>query len=280
VSDPVNVIDLAFSPVTGDAWAIGGDGWLYHRHDDGTIEPVLNIPEYQVGDPDPDDQEEIPEESNPYGLTVLKDGTVVFADAANNDLVRVTADGAPSTIARFTPEMVKTDHLPPGAPEDPPLPEEIPSEAVPTTVAQGPDGFLYVGELQGFPFRPGTSEIWRIDPAANDAVCDVDAPSGGCGIYLDGFTSINDMAFGKTHGHRWTLYVYELAKDGAGAFEEGGATGEFPPAVLLEVTKHGQREIGRGQLSQPGGVVVTRRGSVFVTDGVLEENAGRLLQVR
>jgi hypothetical protein len=279
VSDPINVVDLAFSPKTGDAWFIGGDLWLYRVGPDGLPEQVFNIADYQVGDPDPDDQDDFPEESNPYGLTVLKDGDIVIADAAANDVLRVTPDGTATTIARFTRELVKTDHLGPPPPGEDPLPEEILSEAVPTSVVQGRDGYLYVSELQGFPFRPGTSEIWRIDPDAEDAVCDVDDPEGGCEVFLEGFTSINDITIAKKGKNEGALYVYELAEEGAAVFEEGFNTGEFPPAVLLEVTKHGTREIAEGQLSQPGTVMVSNAGSVYVTDGVLGENTGRVVRV-
>ena len=85
---------------------------------------MLDIAAYQADDPDPFDLEGIPDESNPYGLTVMKNGDVLIADAAGNDVIRVTPDGTPSTVARFETEMVKTDHLPPAparpaAQEDP-----------------------------------------------------------------------------------------------------------------------------------------------------------------
>ena len=48
-------------------------------------------------------------------------------------------------------ETISTDHLPPEFG----LPPEITAEAVPTSVAIGKDGAIYVGELKGFPFRPG-----------------------------------------------------------------------------------------------------------------------------
>ena len=91
-------------------------------------------------------------------------------------------------------------------------------------------------------------------------------------MYAKGFTAIQDIAFGKHDKGKSTLYVYELAKDGVLAFEEGFETGEFPPAVLLEVAKHGRRELAKGKLSQPGGIVVTRRGSVFVTDQLFQSS--------
>ncbi|MGH9252513.1 MAG: ScyD/ScyE family protein [Acidimicrobiales bacterium] len=119
---------------------------------------MLNLHEYQQEDPDPVDQEGSPEESNPYGLAVLPDGDALVADAAGNDLIRISPDGNATTMARFDLETISTDHLPPEFG----LPPEITAEAVPTSVAIGKDGAIYVGELKGFPFRPGTSHVWRI----------------------------------------------------------------------------------------------------------------------
>ena len=269
ITEPVNVMDVAVGP-DDSGWAIGGDGVLYRQEVGGDIEAVLDIFAYQASDPDPFDQEGAPTESNPYGLAVLPTGDALVADAAGNDLLRVTPEGVATTVARFDTETISTDHIP-----DPNLPPTIDSEAVPTTVTVGPDGAAYVGELQGFPFRPGTSHIWRIDPNASGVVCSVAGSDPGCSMYAEGFTAIHDIAFDARRGK---LYVYELAEDGVLAFEAGFETGEFPPAVLLSVRGDKRREIAAGLLSQPGGVVVTHRGDVFVTDGMFTE--GRLLHVR
>jgi hypothetical protein len=270
LTDPVNVVDVAESP-DGSGWAIGGDAVLYRQEVGGGIEAVLDIRAYQAGDPDPFDQEGNPTESNPYGLAILPSGDALVADAAGNDLLRVTPGGVVTTIALFDVETVSTSHLPPELG----LPPTIESEAVPTTVTIGADGWLYVGELQGFPFRPGTSHVWRIDPDAAGVVCSVEDPDPGCSIHGANFTAIQDIAFGR---HDRSLYVYELAAEGVLAFEEGFATGEFPSAVLLKVKGGKRSELAAGQLSEPGGVVASRRGHVFVTDGVFSD--GRLVRVR
>jgi hypothetical protein len=75
---------------------------------------------------------------------------------------------------------------------------------VPTSVAVGPDGYYYVGELKGFPAPQNESRIWRIAPWASWAECGVDPD---CELVFDGgFTSIIDMAFGP----EGLLYVVEL----------------------------------------------------------------------
>jgi hypothetical protein len=73
------------------------------------------------------------------------------------------------------------------------------------------------------------------------------------------------------------MFVLSLAKYGVLAFEEGLETGAFPPAVLTAVTPYGTWEMGKGKLSQPGGVVVGRLGRVYVTDQVF--TGGRVVEV-
>lgn len=273
ITQPENVTDLTVTP-DGAGWAIGGDMNLYRQDPvDGTVQLVLDIPAYQENDPDPVDQEGAAEESNPYGLTALPTNDVLLADAAGNDLIRITPDGDATTVARFDVEELSTDHLDPA--DFPGLPPTLTAEAVPTTVTIGPDGWAYVGELKGFPFRPETSHVWRIDPDAEGAFCSVNTSDPDCSVYAEGFTGIQDIDFNQNNGR---LYVYELAAEGVLAYEEGFETGVFPDAVLLKVKKHKRTELAAGQLSQPGGVEVAHNGTVFVTDGMFSD--GRLLRVR
>jgi hypothetical protein len=298
VTEPFALVDVAVSPHDGTGWGIGPveigvdpetgepitEMHLFHQLMDGTIVDVLNIPAYQATDPDPVDHDDPPNpiESNAYGLTIMRNGDALIADAAGNDIIRVTPDGAARTIARFDLEAVGTDHLPPDFPGGP-LPESFDAESVPTTVTIGPDGAIYVGELKGFPFRPGTSNIWRIKPNADGAWCSKDEPdpTRKCSLYSSGYTAIQDIAFDK---HSGRMYVYELAAEGVFAFEaalDPTAGVPFPAAVLLEVKRsrwnEKRTELAAGELSQPGGVVVTN-GKVYVTDGVF--TGGRLLEVK
>ena len=105
-------MDVAEAP-DGSGWAIGGDAVLYRQEAGGDIEAVLDVRAYQEGDPDPFDQEGIPTESNPYGLAILPTGDALVADAAGNDLLRVTPGGVATTVALFDVETVSTSHLPP-----------------------------------------------------------------------------------------------------------------------------------------------------------------------
>lgn len=271
LTDPVNVMDVAMTP-DGAGWAIGGDGWIYRMAPGGAITPILDMAAYQGGDPDPNNLADDPAETNPYGIAALKTNDVLIADAAGNDIIRVSPDGTAVTVARFTTRLVRTDKV-----GDPSLPPKLPAEAVPTSIAIGRDGWAYVGQLVGFPGRPGSAKIWRVNPYAEDATCDASHRTRNCKVWKSGFTSIIDLAFNPKNG---TLYVYEIAKQGWLAFEAGFAPGGvFPKAVLLEVRRgHKPRELAKGKLSQPGGVVVARDGSIFVTDGLF--TGGRLLRIR
>ena len=68
------------------------------------------------------------------------------------------------------------------------------TDAVPTTVTQGPDGSYYVGELSGGPFNVGASNVYRVS-------------GGQATVYCSGFSFIISMAWGPD-GH---LYVLQFA---------------------------------------------------------------------
>jgi hypothetical protein len=227
--------------------------------------PAVDIAAYQVTDPDLLDLDGIPEESNPYGLAAVGNGKVLVADAAGNDLLLVNARGRVTTVATIPPQVLATGHLP-----IPDLPPALPAEAVPTSVAVGPDGYWYVGELTGFPFTPGASRIWRIAPWARGAVCDDDT-ADGCALYLDGFTSITGLDFGPDG----SLYVVEIAKGGVfNLFSGGDITG-----ALIRV-RHGKRtELAEGLLTAPADVAVGRDGTVYVTNKSVMPD-GEVLAIR
>jgi hypothetical protein len=272
LTDPLNLVDVVATP-DGAGWGIGGDGILYRQAPNGVITAILNLHTYQAADPDPHNvAPQDPAETNPFGLAALRSNDVLLADAAGNDVIRVKPDGTAWTVARWKTRLVRTDKV-----GDPTLPARLPAEAVPTSIAIGRDGYAYVGQLVGFPGRPGSAYVWRVNPNAKDAVCDIAHRTRACRAWKGGFTSIMDLAFDPRNG---TLYVYQIARKGWLAFEAGFAPGgTFPKAVLLEVPRRGERrELVKGKLSQPGGIVVGRGGEIFVTDGMF--TGGRLLRIR
>jgi hypothetical protein len=146
-------------------------------------------------------------ESNPFDVADLAGNAALVADAAGNSLLMVRDSNSPSSdissrskvVAILPNELVSTANVKKiaGCPAGPPdicnLPAMIPAEPVATSVAVGPDGAYYVGELKGFPSPKGESRVWRIDPNARNARC---GQSPKCTLALDGFTSIIDLAFG------------------------------------------------------------------------------------
>lgn len=223
---------------------------------------VADIAAYQATDPDPYDLEGLPADSNPFGLAVLRNGSILVADAAGNDVLNVSKDGRRiTTVARLKPRTVEVpEGLPATDPEGnptgfPPAGTPIPSEAVATSVAVGKDGSIYIGELRGFPATPGTSQIWRVKPGATGAVCDPEAPySGSCKRWADGQTSIVDLAVDKKD----TVYALSLSKLSWFAFELGVPGAEVGSLTALTRSWHGvkAKELARGKLISPGGVDV------------------------
>jgi DNA-binding beta-propeller fold protein YncE len=255
LSGPVNVAGTG----NGNVFALIGAGprdvddrFATVRRVTGVKREITDIHHYQATDPDPFDTEGLPHDSNPYGLEAIGAGRLLVTDAANNDLLVVKSNGRTRTVARFPLHVVSTSHLP-----MPNLPPELPAEVVPTTVAVGPDGYWYVGELTGFPFAPGASRIWRIAPWARNATCDSDT-SDGCALYLDGFTSITGLDFGPDG----SLYVVEIVKDGVFNLFSGGD----PTGALIRVKDGVRSELAAGQLIAPADVAVGRDGTVYVTN--------------
>jgi hypothetical protein len=252
------VLTVAGEPGTGAAT-------LYRWTPGKGVRAVADIAAYQHTDPDPYDLEGDAEESNPYGVAALPDGSALVADAAGNDLLRVYPDGRIVTVARLKPRVVRVPEELPDEFDGQPLPPggtPIPSEAVATSVTVGADGYYYVGELRGFPATPGTSQVWRIAPGSVNAVCDPDAPAtGACRRYADGFTSIVDLGAGRDG----SIYVVELVKRSWLQWELGlvdppvGGLFRIPPGGGAPV------ELVPGELVLPGGVDVAKDGTVYVT---------------
>ena len=211
-----------------------------------------------------------PFDTNVYGLASLKNGKHLVTDAGGNELLLVDSKGRVKTVAKFPNQLVGTAHLPPfvGVPPD----IQLPAEAVPTGVAVGPDGYWYVGELKGFPFTPGASRIWRISPRARNVVCDPTAKHGPCTLFADGFTSIVALDFGP----RGDLYVVEIVKAGVFNLFSGGDT----TGALWRVKRGHKTEIAAGSLDTPGGVAVSRNGTIYVTNLSVSVGGGEVLRIR
>lgn len=137
-------------------------------------------------------------DSNPFDVAVLNGGSVLVADAAANALLIANERGDVDWVATLPNQPVSTAnikllaHCPAGPANICNLPPVIPAQPVTATVAVGPDGAYYIGELKGFPAPTGASRVWRIEPGTRHAQCGV---SPACSIVATGFTSIIDLAF-------------------------------------------------------------------------------------
>ena len=187
-------------------------------------------------------------DSNPYGMATVPGG-VIIADAGGNDLLKVAANGTISTLAVF-PRV----NRPPGVP--PPVPSV---QAVPTSVAVGPDGAFYVGQLTGGPFTVGIASVYRV-PAAG----------GVPEIVYGGFTNIIDIAFGPDG----SLYVLEIAQAAIPNFGGGGRLVRIHPDGSQSVVLSGPQF-----LFAPGGIAVGSDGNLYVTVASISSVGGAVIRV-
>lgn len=205
-------------------------------------------------------------DSNPFDITPAEGRTFLVADAAANDILRVEESGAVDWVAVLTPRLASTapfkSLLPCGGATPPPpcgLPEAIPAQPVATSVAVGPDGAIYAGELTGFPAEPGISRIWRIAPGSLHTVC----PGQGCTLFADGFTSIMDLEIGPDG----TLYVVEFDTASWLGVETLAAGGPLAPVEGGRVhacdLSSGACEMIADGLDLPTAVTVDRAGRVY-----------------
>lgn len=154
-------------------------------------------------------------QTNPYHLTALSGSQVLIASAAGNALLHATTSGQVQVVATFDPIVDPTtgERLV-QFPLDPDT--DCPVEPVPSSVAVGPDGAYYVGELTGatadnfaempMPTPEGIASVWRVEAGSRDVTC----PSSECVKAVTGLNSVIDLEFGPDGN----LYVVEYEQNG------------------------------------------------------------------
>jgi hypothetical protein len=229
-------------PVVGQEAA----GWLLRgRPSKHSWRQVADITDYEaVNDPDRSGPD-----SNPNSVAATSGGFVV-TDAAGNTLLWVSETGAISTLAVLPSRMVDAPlslGLPPGT--------QIPMQAVPTSVVQGPDGAFYVGQLTGFPFPQGAARVYRVLPGEEPT------------IYAEGFTNIIDIGFSSDG----TLYVLEIAHHGFPSLDPSGA--------LIRVDRDSSHHVViTDGLTFPGGLALGRN-AAFISNCSVCPGTGTILRV-
>jgi hypothetical protein len=178
-------------------------------------------------------------DSDPYGFVPFRGGYAVI-DAAGNDLLQVTPAGKVSLLAVFPTQRIRLTAAE-RKQHRPPAPPVLPVQSVPSALAVGPDGALYVGELTGWPYRIGSARVWRVVPGEKPTV------------FATGFTNISDLAFeGKD------MLVLEVASKG---IQNPASTG-----ALIRVSPGGKRTVLASKgLVFPTGVAVDK-GWIYISN--------------
>lgn len=215
---------------------------LYNISFSGQVTPVVDIGAFEVAN-NPDGGLV---DSNAYGFKILSDRGVV-ADAGANALLQIDLNGTVSTLATFPTRMVP----------NPFAPGDVPMQAVPTSVVEGPDGSLYVGELTGFPFPVDGARVYRVPAAGGDPV-----------VVAEGFTNIIDIAIGADGS------AYVLEHDVNGLLAEGTM------GRLTKIGIFGSRtEIAAGQLDDPGAMAIGTDNALYVTTHSTSAGGGQVVRI-
>jgi hypothetical protein len=206
-------------------------------------------------------------DANPYGLLAIG-GRQFVADAGANTVNEVRPDGSVRIIA-FVPNPLlplPNGHLVPV------------SDSVPTYVAQGTDGFLYVPTLAfganfgrfasnappNWAALPPQSKVYRVHPNASEVfLTEAD-------VWASGFNPITACGFSGG-----ALYVTEYVTQ-----QSGYATGDV---VRIQINPDGsagtRTTLGKGALHQPNGLAFDKDGNVYVSNYSISSGAGQVVRV-
>jgi hypothetical protein len=166
-------------------------------------------------------------DANPNNVLVAA-GHRYVVDAGANLLVDVRHDGTARVVAFLG------------------VPKGSVSDSVPTCVARGPDGALYVGELLGGRYAPGHASIIRVVPGH--------APK----VWATGLTAVQGCGFGRDGA----FYATEFQTSG---LDEGPTAN--PAGDVVRIDRWGHRtHLGVGRLSYPSGFAAGPDGSVYVSN--------------
>jgi hypothetical protein len=207
-------------PPEAPAEALAQVGQVLRLHGGTDFESVGNASEVECTQ-NPDGQEI---DTDPYGIAVI--GRYIYvADAAGNDIVKIDKHTGEASVAA----VLSTTAQP-----------------VPTSLAVGPDGNLYIGTLN-FEGGPNNAVVYKLD-----------VHTGELTEYATGLTFITGLNFGPNGD----LFVSE--------FSTGfGDMGPLPDGQIVRIPwgapAEGREVIGAGSLHFPTGVAY-HCGALYVSN--------------
>jgi glucose/arabinose dehydrogenase len=120
-------------------------------------------------------------------------------------------------------------------------------------LAIGSDGFLYIAQLSGFPFAPGSADVFRYDFDNNQVT-----------TFSSGFSNLVDIAAGPDN----SLYLLQYRNDFWAS----------PTGSILRLGLDGSVETLFSGLTNPTALAVAPDGTIYVTNNGNGVN-GELLQL-
>jgi hypothetical protein len=227
-------------------------GKLHRLWPDGRTRALADIAAFEDTENPDADQPEADRDSNANGVAPINGREAYVVDAGGNSIVKADRLGNVELVGVIpfgeTPAPPIPDFpVPPGTP--------IPFQSVPTSVAIGDDGAVYVGQLTGFPFPKDGAGVWVIRPGEDPTP------------YATGFTTITDIALDDDGN----LYVVQLTSEGLLA--------DPSPGAVIRVTPDGEREeLAAGKLTAPYGIAL-RGNHAYVTQNATEAGTGEVVRI-
>lgn len=208
-----------------------GFGWLARIHPNGKFSYAVDVSSFEASD-NPDGGIV---ESNPHRL-LNGAGREVVVDAGANSLLRVGEGRRNISALAVFPSRVHGRS----------------TDSVPSSVAVGPDGAYYVGELAGAPFAVGSARIYRV------------VPGRPLEIFAENFTTIIDLDFDS----KGNLYVLEHAT-GPGLSGTGAVT---------RISRNGNRAVVITGLTRPTSVAIGPDCDAYVSNNGVSPGTGQVLR--